>query len=321
MEGDRQTDWKGSTYLNRSSSKSYFASDMKRSQSRPNLIAKDKSSLAKLGDGLTRQPSGVGSGKTSGRLEEALMRHNSCSFISGNKKAKLRPAAGKTQILAEVDEKESISNRIANNISNKPESSYQAKKKALARKRPSNMLFSKLGLVTQGQNSKIGNRISSRKQSQAGISYKNKQNDYLMSRLSPKSQASGGAEPYFRFDFLDYSEAGNIANQSGSKERLEGKSIIYDELASSNFRKAFGGRNRLQQKDQLDQSTSSSSIANIDKNQDLIQSKMTDTLARLSELLKSKQKADRDQLRRFKAIVSENAILRQKLKAIEGQMH
>lgn len=323
MEGWRGAclpSWRGSIGSSRSNSKSNFNSDLKRTQSRPNLITKDKSSIARQLEEFAHKDLIKAAGRSTARIEEALQRHNSCSLISTGKKERTRPAIVKVEHAGEMfeRERESTTSRLAKHIASKPESNYQSKKRPLTKKRSSNMLFSKLGFVTQGQNVKLGNIITSRKQSDIGSNYAKKQSAYLMSRISPKSQVSGGAEPYFRFDFLDYSETGNPVNQNSSKERMEIKRVVSGEiLPSSSFRKAFGGRTKIVQKDQLDQSTSSSSLPIADTNQDLISAKMAETLHRFSELIKVKQIHEQEQLRRFEAIARENGILRDQIKSLE----
>lgn len=306
--------------LSRSSSKSYFGSELKRTQSKPALFAKEGSPLVKqLNDTSGKRSKVQGRSTMDGGGEDALQRHNSCSMLSSGKNDRIRPAIMKIDTAVDQHSKDVSTSRLIKKFTSKPESNYQTTKKVVSKKRSSNMLFSKLGFVTQNQ-AHANSKFLNRKQSEVSSVQTRNQAAYLMGKLSPHSQASIGGGPYFRFDFLDNSELNNHTASSAAKDRQEIKGLGSGELPSSSFRKAFAGRTRAAQKDTMERSQSSTSLPDADSKLGMIQARIDETLERFKELVNIKKDSEKEKLKRFEAIARENGMLREQIRALERRM-
>lgn len=310
-------------FLSRSTSNSYFGSDLKRTQSRPNLISKETSPL-KLKDEIL-QSSGNKNPRGSKPIEdvgELLLRHNSYSLITDSKRERNKPAMIKVDTasdhIALLNEKGS--SRLTKNTIPKPESNYGKFKKTVVKKRASNMLFSKLGFANENKPSnRFDTIINNRKPNDSGsINLRNKET-YLMGRLSPHSQASLGEN--FRFDFLDHSSSGQFqltqTGQLPQKAKKSNRAMPYIAIQGENASKPDQGSRTKQTTEFLEHSDSSTSLSNIESNLNTLTAKIQDTSLRLANFLEAYRVDQKEKLATMEAIARENGILKDKLKAAE----
>lgn len=296
---------------------------MKRTQSRPNLLTKESvlplNPAFNASDKKARLTTRIDAG------DDILQRHNSCSLISNGPKDRNKSNADlKLDSGVKKPKKEPTTSRLVKNLASAQENNYNLMKKPLAnKKRSSNMLFSKLDIVTQNHASitKPDSSAKIKKNPDVGSVQMRKQNGYLMNRLSPKSHASiGGGEPYFKFDFLDHSVSihqGNVTNST--KEKIHESQT--GEPQSSSFRRAFASKTtKILPKRDLDKSSSSTSMSNFESHMELIQVKMAQTLARFEDLVETKKAADNDRLAHMESLARENGILKERIKALERRL-
>lgn len=279
------------------------------------LASKDSSTLVKHLQNIAQKGCKKASEKTVARIDDNMMRHNSCSIISIGNNERLRPALIKADATLAGHWKDNAGVKLDKRIPSQPESNYTIAKKSTGKSRPTNALFSKLGIMTQVQDSiKVASRIGSRKSSNAGSIHARKQTAYLMSRVSPQSQASINTEPYFKFAASDKKDDPLSQN---IKDRLSNnKAGTSLELSSVNFRRILAGKASMPINQEVEESTSSTSTPAIDR-QLLIRSLMADTIRRLASMVKAKMMADCENVKKIESVSRDNGILREQIRAME----